>query len=210
MMLKSQSQFLKLDSMLSKSDGIELVKLARQTVVDYFKNKELKIRQTKFKQKRGVFVSIHTFPEHKLRGCIGYPHPTLPLGEALQKAAISAAFQDTRFLPLSEKELSDVIFEVSILTEPELIKVKNPKEYLKKIKIGKDGLIMECDLHKGLLLPQVPLQFEPKWDVQTFLEHLCMKSGLLPDMWLDPRVKIYKFQCQIFKERTPNGEIIQT
>jgi len=196
--------------MLSKSNGIELVKLARQTVVDYFKNRELTLKATKFKQKRGVFVSIHTHPNHKLRGCIGYPCPTLPLEEALQRAAISAAFQDTRFLPLSEDELNDVIFEVSILTEPKLIEVKDPKEYLKKIEIGKDGLIMECNLHKGLLLPQVPLQFESKWNVETFLEHTCMKCGLLPDMWLDPRVKIYKFQCQIFKEKTPSGEIIQT
>jgi len=196
--------------MLSRYDGIELVKLARQTVIDYFKNRELKIKQTKFKQERGVFVSIHTHPDHKLRGCIGYPYPTLPLGEALQRAACSAAFQDTRFLPLSEGELNDVIFEVSILTEPRLIKIKTPKEYLKKIEIGKDGLIMECNLHKGLLLPQVPLQFEPKWDVETFLEHTCMKSGLLPDMWPGPKIKIYKFQCQIFKEKTPSGGIIQT
>jgi len=196
--------------MLSKSDGIELVKLARQAISDYFKNRELTIKETKFKQKRGVFVSIHTHPDHKLRGCIGYPHPTLSLGEALQRAAISAAFQDTRFLPLSEGELKNVVFEVSTLTEPKLIEVKNPKEYLKKIGIGKDGLIMECNLHKGLLLPQVPLQFEPKWDVETFLEQTCIKSGLLPDMWLDPKTKIYKFQCQIFKEKKPSGEIIQT
>lgn len=210
MMLKSRSQFLELDSMLSKPDGIELVKLVRQTVANYFKNRELTIKETKFKQKRGVFISIHIHPDHKLRGCIGYPYPNLSLGEALQRAAISAAFQDTRFLPLSEDELKDVVFEVSVLTEPTLIKVKDPKEYLKKIEISEDGLIMECNLHKGLLLPQVPLQFEPKWDVETFLENTCMKSGLLPDMWLDTKVKIYKFQCQIFKEKTPSGQIIQT
>ncbi len=209
-MLKFQSQFLELDSMLSKSDGIELVKLTRQALTNYFKDKEFTIKETKFKQKRGVFVSIHTHPDHKLRGCIGYPYPTLPLGEAIQRATISAASQDTRFLPLSEDELKDVIFEVSILTEPKLIEVEDPKEYLKKIDIGKDGLIMECNRHKGLLLPQVPLQFEPKWDVKTFLEHTCMKSGLLPDMWLNSKVKIYKFQCQIFKEKIPSGEIIQT
>jgi uncharacterized protein (TIGR00296 family) len=196
--------------MLSKSDGIELVKLTRQTVLDYFKNKELRIKPTRFKQKRGVFISIHKHSDHELRGCIGYPYPILSLEEALQRASLSAAFEDTRFLPLSEEELNDVIFEVSVLTEPELIKVKNPKEYLKKIEIGKDGLIMECNLHKGLLLPQVPLQFEPRWDVKTFLENTCLKSGLLPDMWLDPKVNIYKFQCQIFKEKAPSGEIIQT
>jgi hypothetical protein len=196
--------------MYSKADGIELVKLARQTIENCFKDEKAKIKETKFKEKRGVFVSIHTHSNHELKGCIGYPYPTLSLGEALQRAAISAAFQDSRFLPLLKEEMKDIVFEISILTEPELIKVKNPKEYLKKIEIGKDGLIMECNLCKGLLLPQVPLQFEPKWDVETFLENTCMKCGLLPDTWFDPKVKIYKFQCQIFKEKTPAGEIIQT
>jgi len=196
--------------MLSISDGKELVKLARQTVEDCFKNKKLTIKETKFKQKRGVFVSIHTFPDHRLRGCIGYSHPIFVLGEALQKASFSAALQDTRFPPLIETELDNVVFEVSILTEPKLIEVKNTKEYLKKIEIGRDGLMIERNLHKGLLLPHVPLQFEPNWNVGTFLEQTCIKSGLLPDMWLDPTTKIYKFQSQIFKEKTPSGEIIQT
>jgi len=194
--------------MLSKSDGKELVKLARKTVEDYFKNKKLKIKESKFKEKRGVFVSIHTFPDHELRGCIGYPYPILILGEAVQKASISAALQDPRFPPLTQDELKRVVFEVSILTVPSIIKVEEPKDYLKKILIGKDGLIIEHGVYKGLLLPQVPKQYG--WDVETFLEHLCMKAGLMVDMWLDPKTKIYKFQTQIFAEREPNGEVIQT
>ena len=195
--------------MLSKSDGKQLVKLARKTIEEYFRNKQLKIKKTKFKEKRGVFVSIHTFPDHELRGCIGYPYPILLLGEAVQKASISAAFQDPRFPPLTQDELKKIVFEISILTEPRIIKVKNPKDYLKKIVIGKDGLIIEYGtLYKGLLLPQVATQYG--WNVETFLEHLCMKAGLMIDMWMDPRTKIFKFQTQIFAEREPNGVIIQT
>jgi hypothetical protein len=196
--------------MLSEEDGKKLVKLARQTVEDYFKNKKLVLKKTEYKKKNGVFVSIHAYPDHELRGCIGYPYPDFPLGEALQRASLSAAFQDPRFPPLTKEEIDNVIFEISVLTQPELIVVKNPKECLKRIEIGKDGLIAENGFYKGLLLPQVPLEFEPKWDVETFLEHTCMKSGLLPDMWLDPKTKIYKFQAQIFKEKKPRGEIIQT
>ncbi|MCX6821695.1 MAG: TIGR00296 family protein [Candidatus Aenigmarchaeota archaeon] len=196
--------------MLSEEDGKKLIKLARQTVEDYFKNKELVLKKTEYNKKNGIFVSIHMYPDHELRGCIGYPYPDLKLGEALQRASISAAFQDPRFPSLKEDEFNSIVFEISVLTEPELIVVKNPKEYLKKIEIGKDGLITEHGFYKGLLLPQVPLEFEPKWGVETFLEQTCMKSGLLPDMWLDPRTKIYKFQAQIFKEKNPRGEIIQT
>ncbi len=192
--------------MLSKSDGIKLVQLARKTVENFFKDHKSQIQKTEFNQKRGVFVSIHIYPDHELRGCIGYPEPVLPLGEAVQKASLSAAFHDPRFPSLSEKELERIVFEVSVLTKPELIKIKKPKEYLKKIEIGKDGLIIE----KGLLLPQVPLQFKPIWNVETFLQHTCLKAGLFFDAWLDPRAKIYKFQAQIFKEKEPCGEIIQT
>lgn len=196
--------------MLTEEDGKKLVKLARKTVEDFFKEKELKIKETKFKEKRGVFVTINTFSDHKLRGCVGYPYPVLPLGEALQKASFSAAFEDTRFPPLQESELDKIIFEVSILTKPELIKVNKPKEYVKKIKIGKDGLIIEQGFNSGLLLPQVPLEFKPKWDTKTFLEQTCIKAGLLPDAWLDERTRIYKFQAQIFSEKSPNGKVIQT
>jgi hypothetical protein len=196
--------------MLSEEDGKKLVKLARQTVEDYLKNNKLVLKKTEFNKKSGIFVSIHTYPDHELRGCIGYPYPDLTLGEALQKASISAAFQDPRFPPLTEEEFDNIVFEISVLTEPELIVVKNPKEYLKKIEIGKDGLIAEYGFYKGLLLPQVSLEFKPKWDVETFLQQTCVKSGLLPDMWLDPKTKIYKFQAQIFREKKPRGEIIQT
>lgn len=195
--------------MLSLSDGKELVELVRKPLEYYFKHRELKIRETRFKEKRGAFVSIHTFPEHELRGCIGYSEPIFSLGETVQKASLSAAFQDSRFPPLTEDELKKIVFEVSVLTVPDIIKIKNPKEYIKKIKIGKDGLIIEYGvLYKGLLLPQVPVQYD--WDVKTYLEHLCMKAGLFVDTWLNQKVKIYKFQAQIFMEKKPNGEVIQT
>jgi hypothetical protein len=195
--------------MLSLSEGKELVKLARKTVENYFVDRTPSIKETKFNEKKGVFVSIHTYPDHELRGCIGYCYPYYPLGEAVQRASISAAFGDPRFSPMEKDELNKIVFEVSVLTEPEIIKVKNTKEYLQKIKIGKDGLMIEYGhLYKGLLLPQVATEYD--WNCETLLEHLCMKAGLVVDTWLDPKTKIFKFQTKIFKEKKPNGEIIQT
>ena len=69
---------------------------------------------------------------------------------------------------------------------------------MKKIKIGKDGLIIEKGNNYGLLLPQVPVEWG--WGVGEFLENLCIKAGLNPLSWKDSDTKIYKFQCQIFKE----------
>ncbi len=179
--------------------GEKLIKLARKSVESYFSKEQIK--DTEFTEKSGVFVSIHT-TDGDLKGCIGYIQPFKPLGQAVIEAARAAAFSDPRFPPLQKQELNEVVFEISVLTKPELIKVKDPDEYLNKIQIGKDGLIIECDQYEGILLPQVPEQFN--WNAKQFLENLCQKAGLLPDTWKSKKPKIYKFQAEIFKETEPN------
>ncbi len=197
--------------MLSLEEAKKLVKLARKTLEKFFENKKFELEKTEEKnlqEKKGVFVTIEKFPDKSLRGCIGFPSPTLPLTEAVQRAAFSAAFEDSRFLPLEKEELEKIIFEISVLTKPKLIKIKNPKEYFKKIEIGKDGLILQNGPFSALLLPQVPLQFN--WDVEKFLENLCYKAGLTPDYSYNKNTKIWKFQVQIFSEKKPKGEIIRS
>ena len=192
--------------MLSLDEGIKSVTFARDVVEQFVKNKittSVTLDES-FNEKQGAFVTIHTFPDHNLRGCIGIPLPVMTLREAILEGAKSAT-HDPRFPPLIEKELDDIIIEVTILTKPELIKVNNPKDYLSEIEIGRDGLIVEQGFYKGLLLPQVPV--EQGWDKETFLSHTCMKSGLTPDAWFDKNIKISKFSGQIFTEISPRGEI---
>jgi len=155
----------------------------------------------------GVFVTINSLRkgDKELRGCIGYPYPTEPLTQAVIQSTISAATQDPRFHPLSIDELDKVVFEVSILTPPTIIEVRNPKEYPSKVRIGEDGLIAERGMYKGLLLPQVPVEW--KWDQEEFLCQCCIKAGLSPDSWLLKGTKLYKFQAIIFEEETPKGAI---
>lgn len=187
--------------MFSLEEGKELINLARKAVEN---NNIEKNFNKDFKIKKGVFVTIEKFPGKELRGCIGFPQATLELGEAVQRAAISAANEDPRFPPLEREELNEVVFEVSILTEPELIKVKDSKEYFKKIEAGKDGLILKNDPFAGLFLPQVWKYFKSK---EEFLENLCYKANLTPDYIHDKKTKIWKFRAQIFAEEEPNGEI---
>jgi len=117
----------------------------------------------------------------ELRGCIGYPYPTNPLVEAVIDAAISAATRDPRFCPLEKKDVDKVVFEVSVLTPPEHVKTEKPEEYLKEIKVGEHGLIIEKGPYKGLLLPQVPVEWG--WCEEEFLCQCCIKAGLPPDSW---------------------------
>jgi len=196
---------------ITQEEGIFLVNLARNTVTHYLENgktlKPPKETPKKLFEQCGVFVTISTFRdgEKSLRGCIGYPYPTSPLVEALIDSAINAATEDPRFEPISSTELNHVVFEVSILTPPERIDVANPKEYLSKIKVGQDGLIIERGYHKGLLLPQVPIDWG--WCEEEFLCQCCMKAGLPPDSWLTKDAKLYKFSAIIFEEETPKGRI---
>ena len=192
--------------MLSLDDGIKSVTFARGVVEQFVKNKitTSATLDESFNEKQGAFVTLRTFPNHDLRGCIGIPLPVMTLKEAILEGAKSAT-RDPRFPSLEERELDNIIIEVTILTKPELIEIKDPKDYLSKIKIGRDGLIVEQGFYKGLLLPQVPV--EQRWDKETFLSHTCMKAGLTPDAWFDKNIKISKFSGQIFTEISPRGEI---
>jgi AmmeMemoRadiSam system protein A len=189
--------------------GRVLVKLARSSVEKFFEKGKFEIQkfdQDFLKEKRGVFVTIETYPENELRGCIGFPSPVYPLFEAVQRAAISSAFEDYRFEPLRKEELEKVVFEVSVLTKPELIKVKKPEEYLEKIEEKKDGLIIEYGSFSSLYLPQV---WEIIQEKEKFLESLCLKAFLPPDTWKNKKAKIFRFRVEAFKEKEPNGEIVR-
>jgi uncharacterized protein (TIGR00296 family) len=197
---------------LSLEEGKFLVELARKTVEEYLKTrKHSKVPENttrKLLQPCGVFVTINSKHEEKeLRGCIGFPYPTTPLAQATIEAAICSSTQDPRFEPLSINELDTVVFEVSVLTPPEIIEVKKPTEYPSKIKVGEDGLIVEGGFCKGLLLPQVPVEY--KWNEEEFLCQCCLKAGLPPDCWLMKETKIYKFHGEVFEETKPKGEIIK-
>jgi len=199
---------MKKKGVFSDSDGIELVKMARKTVTEFLENNS-KINEDRFNSKfdftAGVFVTLNK--QDLLRGCIGYPLPVKKLSEGLVDAAISAATHDTRFVPVTADELDKIIFEVTVLTPPVEIKVKQPSEYLKEIKVGRDGLIIENEYTSGLLLPQVPIEYG--WNTKEFLEYTCQKAGLEKNAWKSKDTKISKFQGVIFKEKSPNGNIIR-
>jgi len=192
--------------MLTIEEGTKAVRYARRVIDSYVRGGEIPDEDLgeKFREKSGSFVTILTYPDRNLRGCIGIPEPVYDLKSSLTESAKSAT-RDPRFPPLREDELPKVIVEVTILTPPKLVEVKNPREYLERIKVGRDGLIVEKGFYKGLLLPQVPVEWG--WDVEEFLSQTCIKAGLPPDAWIDGDTKIYSFQGHIFAEKEPYGEV---
>ncbi|MFW9794557.1 MAG: TIGR00296 family protein [Candidatus Thorarchaeota archaeon] len=197
----------------SDEDGVFLVNLARKTVDEIVTTQEKPIppadTPNHLRNKSGVFVTINSILDDRvsLRGCIGRPYPTSPLVEATIDSAVDSAINDPRFPRLKPKELDSIIVDLSVLTPPKKIEYSKPEELLDLVKVGRDGLIASRGMFRGLLLPQVPIDW--KWDTKEFLEHTCNKAGLPVDSWKDPETEFMSFQAEIFGEEKPRGKIVR-
>lgn len=138
---------------------------------------------------RGAFTSLYLHGE--LRGCVGYVLPVSTVYQAVIDTARAAAFEDTRFYPVKLGEAEYLAIELSILSRPQPI---SPE----RVEIGRHGLLISMAGHRGLLLPQVPV--EHHWDRVTFLEQACRKAGLPLDAW-QKGASIESFTAEVFGEK---------
>lgn len=137
---------------------------------------------------RGVFTSIYLRGE--LRGCVGYVLPVSTLYRSVAETARAAAFDDTRFDSVTSSEATELKVELSVLSVPQPIAPD-------AIEIGRHGLLISMHGHRGLLLPQVPV--EHGWDRTTFLEQTCRKAGLPLDAW-QKGATVEAFTAEVFGE----------
>jgi AmmeMemoRadiSam system protein A len=178
---------------ITEADKRQLLQLARASIRAHLKGEatpSLKGASPLLSERRGVFVTLHR--QGRLRGCIGYLEAVKPLGQAVVEMAAAAAFHDPRFQPLRKEELADLDVEISVLTPMQRL------EKVENIQVGRDGLYIENGLNRGLLLPQVAVEYH--WDRNTFLEQTCAKAGLPPNAWKDPHSRIYTFTAEIFSD----------
>ncbi|MDY6933266.1 MAG: AmmeMemoRadiSam system protein B [Spirochaetota bacterium] len=182
------------DFQLTDKDKRYLLYIARKNIESVLhKNKNLEIQSDNVpkncRNETGVFVTLKK--KGNLRGCIGYVLGIKPLNKAVIENSYNAAFRDPRFSPLDKAEFNDIEIEISVLTKPQIV------ESIDEIKVGRDGLIIEKGHRKGLLLPQVPVEWN--WNREEFLIHTCRKSGL-PDYAWKYGAQIYRFQAIVFSE----------
>lgn len=192
-------------------NGETLVKAARMSIELYLKSKSnaktLVYEQvSQFKERYGVFVTLEHYPTRTLRGCIGFLYGSGPISKLIVDAAIAAAFEDPRFVPISIHELNEITIEVSILSEQQKLG-KDAESRKRNLKIGRDGLIIEYGHYRGLLLPNVAT--EQNFGKEQFLESVCEKAGLPVEYWRQPNVNVWKFETQIFREKSPDGDVIE-
>ena len=177
---------------LSEADRRQLLRLARQSVVEAVSHGELPGQVPHdgvFGQRRDVFVTLRS--EGRLRGCIGVVDVEEPLGESLVRCAATAALQDPRFAPLRPDDLAGLEIEISLLSPPIGMEPSD-------IEIGRHGLLISRNTHRGLLLPQVAV--EHRLTREQFLDEACRKAFLPRGAWREPDTQVLGFTCEVVSD----------
>lgn len=176
---------------LDSAAKAKLLKYARKTLEQMFTTGTVPLPRGQgipLNMKRGVFVTLRKNGE--LRGCIGDMSGDRPLGTAVGAMALQAAFNDTRFRPVTEQELSQIEIEISVLTPFKEVKSADD------IVLGRDGVIVRKGNRQAVFLPQVAT--ETGWSKQVFLDQLCYKAGLQAGDWKN--AQLFTFQAVVFSE----------
>lgn len=187
----------------SQQDGALFLKLARLSIVSELQGRkkelislEKQVPPPLKSMNRGTFVSLHK--KGKLRGCIGNIEPVKTVSKGIIENAKHAAFNDSRFTPLSGEELSDTLIEVSILTKPVEIEYSDGMELISRLRPDVDGVIIKKGYQSATFLPQVWKQLP---DPKDFLSHLCMKAGFTSNEWMSGNLDVSVYQVQLFEEK---------
>jgi len=172
-----------------------LLKIARKSIEHFLLTKEnLSIPEPESAElldERAVFVTLTS--NNELRGCIGHMVARMPLYKAVAEMALAAALEDHRFMPVTLPDLSGIQIEISILTPMQRI-----VDY-RKIKIGRDGVLVRKGFRSGVYLPQVAV--DTGWDLETFLTSLCAhKAGLSAQAYKDSETELFIFQIDKISE----------
>lgn len=174
----------------SPEERTTLLQLARRAIDTTLDGEPLAVEppSVHLSELRGAFTTLRI--EGKLRGCVGYIAATLPLYQTIVDTAIAAAFRDDRFEPVTRPEAPRIQVEISVLSSLRLI---DPAD----VEVGKHGLLVSMGPWRGLLLPQVPIEWN--WDRETFISQTCRKAGLRPDAWKQGAT-LEAFTAEVFGE----------
>jgi AmmeMemoRadiSam system protein A len=168
-----------------------LLRLAHESILAALEHRAISLDPPSphLAEPRGGFASLYLHGE--LRGCVGYVLPSTSVYRTVAETARAAAFEDSRFSPVSLEEARELEIELSILSPPVPIAPE-------AVEIGRHGLLISLGGQRGLLLPQVAA--ERHWDAETFLEQTCRKAGLPHDAWRKGAL-VEGFTAEVFGEK---------
>lgn len=189
-------------SSFTQEQGLALIRLARQVITNRLRPAnaidgfpETPEGDDALLSRRGTFVTLKH--QGKLRGCIGCIGSSQDVFSGVRDNALGAAFNDSRFKPLTDGELDDIAIEVTILTDAQELDYTGADDLLARLRPHVDGVILRKGSLGATFLPQVWDQLP---DPEVFLSHLCSKAGLSPNAWKKDEVMILTYQVQYFEE----------
>jgi MEMO1 family protein len=157
--------------------GRTLLSIARAAIESRLLGTAKTIDASWLRQAGATFVTLTR--DGELRGCMGSLEAMRPLGSDVAENAMAAAFRDPRFAPVTREEWPGIRVEVSLLAAPKPMRFADEADLLSQIRVGEDGLILECDGRRSTFLPQVWASIPDK---QLFLRELARKAGLRDDV----------------------------
>jgi AmmeMemoRadiSam system protein A len=199
---------------LSLEQRQTLLRIAHEAILSFLERRPFPAAplSTTISEPRGVFTTLYLRHDHlpadhlpsdlhrdrhrRLRGCVGYAMPVAPLYRAVAETARAAAFEDSRFLPVTLEEASRLQVSLSVLSP--LFPI-----HPEAVEVGSHGLLISDGARRGLLLPQVPV--ENVWGRETFLEQTCRKAGLPPDAWRKDAT-IEAFTAEVFSDADADAD----
>lgn len=178
--------------MLNEKQRKTLLRVAREAVEAAARGERYtpEAEDPELEQLGAAFVTLKQRGD--LRGCIGTIEAHEPTITSVARMARAAALEDPRFPAVRPAEVPDLTIDISLLSPAERVTDVND------IEIGKHGLIIEQGSYRGLLLPQVPLEWG--WDREEFLDHTCRKAGLPRGSWRSGECRLYAFTAEVFGE----------
>jgi AmmeMemoRadiSam system protein A len=178
-----------------------LLRLARESIERAVKGQELpsldlSVLPARLREEGSSFVTLTS--RGTLRGCIGALDAYQSLAEDVREHAAGAALKDPRFPPVTAEEVSGLQIEISRLTRPLPLEYTDANDLLAKLRPHVDGVILRADSRRrATFLPQV---WEKIPEPARFLDNLCYKMGLEPDLWRHGQFEVLTYQVEEFHE----------
>jgi AmmeMemoRadiSam system protein A len=123
----------------------------------------------------------------------------------IEEHALSAAFHDPRFPPVTAEELEAIDIEISVLTVPEELTFNDGEDLKGQLEPDVHGVILSSGLRRSTFLPQVWKQLP---ETEAFLQHLCVKGGMPGNAWQDPETKVQVYRVEAFGEKDPDMGLV--
>jgi AmmeMemoRadiSam system protein B/AmmeMemoRadiSam system protein A len=157
--------------------GKKLLAIARASIADALGAgaAEASASEAWLHESRATFITLMQGEE--LRGCVGALEAQRSLAVDVAANARAAAFEDSRFRPLTLDELARTEIEVSLLSTPKALVFDDHADLLRKLRPGVDGVILQHEGRRGTFLPQV---WEDLSDPEQFIARLRQKAGIAP------------------------------